>query len=252
MKSKRELFFVRYCKRKQKEYSDYSEEKTMTIRQYYDKKGPRCHQCGRFGHIERNCRAATEKTKSMTDDKVKPKGYKHKANTVEPRPRENTYKDESVGLVVQHALTSNVGKATWIIDSGATTHMRKEGSIFVVHVSMKTQIKIVLGDGYEADAIGRRTVALYSELSIGDELTNVLHVLKVLHNLLNVSRATCHGKIVQFDKTTCTILDDDKLVAVGTKIGDLYYLKCHRSNVYSNMVENQMQKSKEDYGHCRF
>ena len=39
---------------------------------------------------------------------------------------------------------------------------------------------------------------------------------------------------------------------MGTKIGDLYYLKCRTSNVYSNMAESQMQKSKEDYWHRRF
>jgi len=67
---------------------------------------------------------------------------------VESRYKGNTYDNESVGLVVQHAQTSTVGKANWIIDSGTTTHMCNEQSTFVVYKSMETPTKVILGDGY--------------------------------------------------------------------------------------------------------
>ena len=61
-----------------------------------------------------------------------------------------------------------------------------------------------------------------------------------------------NGKTVNFGKTNCYILDDDKLVAVGTKVGDLYYLNCYTSGVHSNVAETQIQRSKEDNWHRRF
>ena len=34
-------------------------------------------QCGKLGHIKRNCRSVPEQRKSINDDKVKAYGYKH-------------------------------------------------------------------------------------------------------------------------------------------------------------------------------
>ena len=45
---------------------------------------------------------------------------------------------ENIGLVVQHPMLSLSGKATWIIDSGATSHMCNDQSLFVEYESLKT------------------------------------------------------------------------------------------------------------------
>ena len=78
-------------------------------------KGCRCHKCGKYGHIKKYCI-------SILVDKSQHK-HKHNANTTESKHIESSSDSESVGLVVQHALTSHFEKTVWIIDSGATCHM---------------------------------------------------------------------------------------------------------------------------------
>ena len=60
-------------------------------------------------------------------------------------------------------MTSCLGKAEWIIDSGATCHMCNEPSTFVNN----EKLKIKLGDGYEIDGIRSGTVVITTQLSIG-------------------------------------------------------------------------------------
>ena len=53
---------------------------------------------------------------------------KQKASTAESKAVEDSSDSESAGLLIQHAMTSCLGKAAWIIDSGATCHMCNERS----------------------------------------------------------------------------------------------------------------------------
>ena len=81
-------------------------------------KGPRCFSCNKFGHIKKFCKELdTTKQKDCT------KG-KHKAYMTE---EENPDSDcETLGFVTQ-AVAANVRDnkgEVWIIDSGATCHMR--------------------------------------------------------------------------------------------------------------------------------
>jgi len=77
-----------HAERKEKEHSDYSEEKAMATRQHYSRNGTKCHQFEKFCHIKRNCRSFPEQRKSVNHDKVKAYGYKYKANASEPRSEE--------------------------------------------------------------------------------------------------------------------------------------------------------------------
>ena len=55
---------------------------------------------------------------------------------------------------------------------------------------------------------------------------------------------------MKFEKDSCQVLDEGKLVAVADKIGELYYLNCHSRRVNSNTAETQGSgESKEDKWH---
>ena len=111
---------------------------------------------------------------------------------------ESSSDSESVGLVVQHAMPSLSRKAAWIIDSGATCHMCNDKSLCIEYESLKTPLKVTLGDGYEVDAIDRGVVMLNSVLPSGVckrcKLHNVLYMPRLSHNLFSVSVATERGK----------------------------------------------------------
>ena len=238
------------CKLKSREKASASNEKVMAAGHRYKKRGPKCYNCGKYGHIKRNCRSNPEQ-KSVAD-----KGFKQRANAAGTKQRNNSSDRESVGLVVQHAMSSHSKKTAWIVDSGATCHMCNDQSVFVTYESLKTPLKVTLGDGYEVDALGRGVVILYSELPSGRskrcKLHDVLHVPRLSYNLFSVSMATKRDKTVRFGKTNCQVLDKNEPVAIAIKVGELYYLKCHMNGIYSNTAKTQVQESKEDKWHQRF
>ena len=43
-------------RKQEKNNSDLSAEKAMTAKQQFKRKPPKCHKCGKFGHIKKNCR----------------------------------------------------------------------------------------------------------------------------------------------------------------------------------------------------
>ena len=57
---------------------------------------------------------------------------------------------------------------------------------------------------------------------------------------------------MRFSKDNFQVLNEGKLVAVATKIGELYYLNFHVSGVCSNAAETKVTESKDDRCHHRF
>ena len=143
---------------------------------------------------------------------------------VRTQRRESSSDSESVGLTVQHAMSNHSWMDAWIVGSGATSHMCVE------YESPMISLKVTLGDGYEVDAVGCGTVVFNSALPCGKsrkcKLHDVLHVLRLSHNLFSVSVATEDEKTMCFEKENCQILDKGKLVTLAVKVWKLYCLKC--------------------------
>ena len=100
---------------------DASSERAMTAKPAF-KKGPKCHHCGKYGHIRRNCRKFTQEKRSESSEKERAKNVKHRANMAETTQEDSSCSDsESIGLVVHYALSASAGRHdSWIVDSGAT------------------------------------------------------------------------------------------------------------------------------------
>ena len=100
---------ILHAERKQKEKINFdtSGEKAMTTRQQFNRKGPKCRQCGKFGHIKKNCRNSSS---TEAYDKRNHKDTKQKANAAEMKHTESSSDSESIGLVVQHAMVNLSGK----------------------------------------------------------------------------------------------------------------------------------------------
>ena len=61
------------------------EMKAMTGQHHWKGKGPKCHHCGRFGHIRRNCR---DLTRGRNDSNQKEdRKTKHKAHSAQMKQR---------------------------------------------------------------------------------------------------------------------------------------------------------------------
>ena len=242
-------------KMKDRKGTDTSCDKAMTAKQPF-KRGPKCHYCGKFGHIKRNCRKFAQENKSDSSNQDKPK---HRANAAEARQTDSSSSDsESIGLVVRHAFTASASKHdSWIVDSGATGHMCHDKRLFVELHNLEKPLEVTLGDGYDLHAIGRGIVLLETKLPSGRtkkcKLQNVLYVPKLSYNLLSVSKITDAGKTTRFGEASCQILDENKkLIAIATRVGDLYYLNCHPRFQKSHTAADKRPGTKEDIWHRRF
>ena len=245
-------------KMKDRKSTDSSYEKAMTVKQPF-RKGPKCHHCGKFGHIKRNCRKFAQENKFNSADKEQRKSTKHRATTAETKQTDSSSSDgESIGLVVRHAFSASVGRHdSWIIDSGATCHMCHDKGLFVELCKLEKPLEVTLGDGYDLHAVGRGVVLLETKLPSGRtkkcKLQDVLYVPKLSYNLLSVSKITDAGKSTRFGEANCQILDEQrKLIAVANRVGDLYYLNCHSHLQKVHTAANKSLETKEDIWHRRY
>ena len=106
-------------KLKERVGSERSREGAMTGKQRPKGKGPKCHHCGKFGHIRRNCNEWVKK-KSDSNEK-ETRSNKLRVNKAEVRRRDSNSSDgDCVGLMVNHVLSANsTGPLNkWIVDSG--------------------------------------------------------------------------------------------------------------------------------------
>ena len=237
---------------------DASSVKAMTAKQAF-KKGPKCHHCGKYGHIRRNCRKFAQEKKSGSNEGDRTRSVKHQANTAGTRQGDSSSSDsENVGLVARHALSASTGRHdSWIVDSGATCHMCNDRKLFVELRNLDKPLEVTLGDGYDLHAIGRGVVVLETKLPSGRtkkcKLHNVLYVPKLSYNLLSVSRTSDAGKTARFGETSCQILDSNrKLVAVATRVGDLYYLSCRPGSQKCHTAVDKGTETREDVWHRRY
>ena len=93
-----------HAERKQIEKTNSTyEEKSITPKQKFCRKGPRCHWCGKFDHIKKKLPKFTRQS-----DVTNSKGYWPKANPVGTKKTENTSNSESFDLVVQHVIPNYV------------------------------------------------------------------------------------------------------------------------------------------------
>ena len=228
--------------------SSKPEEGAYMIR--HRRKGPRCHHCKKFGHIQRYC-----------PERQREGGGRHKE-----RPKVNATEVESdseneVGLIVQHALSTGVNRSpetSWIVDSGATCHICNSQNYFVELQILQKPIDITLGDGHILQATGRGTVVLMmrtGQLTRKCKLQDVLLVPKLTYNLLSVSKAVEKGIKIIFNERGCVIKDQNqKLITVADKLGSLYYIRHVESkdHVYTVVRKENDPVSREELWHRRF
>lgn len=191
-------------------------------------KGPQCHFSGRHGHFKRDCYSYK---KSLKSDESMNNDWKPKKNPTKQKacPAAELSEEDVIGLYVKQAASEV--KTDWIIDSGASCHKSYDESFFSEIKQLDEPQEITVGDEYKVKATGVGTLDLFMKLPNGEtnhcRLSDVLYVPNLLYNLFSVSRTTKRGKRIEFEDSICKILDKDrKLIAIGTKRGDIYHLNC--------------------------
>lgn len=170
------------------------------------RKQPKCFKCKRLGHFSRDCpdkQAATEKEKTQSRDKNKSKA-----------------KSNEKSLIA--ALSVKVHSDVWYIDSGATNHMCNNDKLLLdVNPNTTVDVSIANGDKLSTAGVGQVKVNLKG---CTKTISDAYYVPNLSTNLLSVSAMTNKGYIVTFDSHSCTIYDDDEVLATGTQVNGVYQL----------------------------
>ena len=214
---------------------------------YRAKRVFKCHYCGKPGHLKRDCRIrlADERREKASDS-----GPREKANQV----LRSMGGEEKDVLLASQALSVRM-TSSWIIDSGASSHMCNDEQLFTKMETLKKPLEIVVGDGHVVKSHQQGTVSLMMKLP-GNEcrkcnLCHVLYVPNLSYNLVSVSKAVKAGKVVEFDGKQGQIKSvEGKLTAIGTRIGNLYYMDCY--NCRKNSSNISTQHNSQDIWHRRF
>ena len=117
--------------------------------------------------------------------------------------------------------SSNIG--TWIVDTGASTHMCSEFSLLVNPAILTSPMHVSLLDGSQISVQYNDTVVLSSTL----ELHIVLYIPKFQFNLLSVPKLAATSNIIfKFYPNNCILQDlkTEHLVVVVMLVNHLYIL----------------------------
>ena len=197
---------------------------------HHKRKGPRCYQCKRYGHIQRDCRQRDSKEQKPNHHGGRPKNQKF-ANcaTTKHRPDDSSESDsDEVGLIVDHVLTVKASSqltGKWILDSGATCHICSDHKMFVELYPLKERVDVKLGDGRTLEAVGQGTITVHMKFGQHTRkctLYEVLYIPNFAYNIISVSKATKRGISFKFNDSSCVIRDcNDKGITVASRVGGL-------------------------------
>ena len=202
-------------------------EKSLFTKQ---KKSVKCYECNKVGHVKKNCYLYLERCKERKDTSLN-KSHGQSEKTKQSLIVKEV--DNDVTLYVSALSTGtnmSVCNKSWIIDSGATQHMCNNKVLFSSFADLEFPIKVEVGDGRILLAIGKGDITL--KVNFSDEvesriLKNFLFVPDLSHSLISVAQATEGGKEVCFLENSCKIISkNNKLLAIGKRIGKLYVLDC--------------------------
>ena len=147
------------AKQRDKESSTI-EVKAMTSKNQTSRKGPKCHHCGRFGHIKRECRMLLESPGKNQNNRTTSYSNKRPLRKQKAYAAEKDTDDEGeeiVGLVTENVLFAQ-RRSNWVVDSGATCRMCNNEELFDQIIGLEMPQEIALCDGHSVQATGRGDV----------------------------------------------------------------------------------------------
>lgn len=183
------------------------------------KSGVKCFSCGKRGHISTNC--TEQKNKTLLSSSV-----------------------------MYSSVDSPLKKYEWCLDSGATSHMCCDKSLFC-EISLDNNHSIQLAADKTISASGIGTVLLNGVCDF--KLLKVLYVPELRGNFLSVSKATVFKHSVQFHGDFATITDPNgKTIAKAIKRNDLFIIDVKKIETVSFCASNNLKDNECFRWHQRF
>lgn len=185
---------------------------------------PRCSFCKKKGHTEDKCW------------KKHPHLNPHTKNTAAIVAGSAADNEPPILLIAKHedytAQVKDNPDIDWIVDSGCSSHMTHDKTVFLSYAPAPELDFVVVGNGNKAEIVGVGSVKL--DLMVGGALKactleNVLHVPGLGYSLISVPSMDKRGLITTFRRKKCFVRDkSNRLIATGSMIGNLYKLDTAR------------------------
>ena len=179
------------------------------------------HFCRKIGHFEHECRKFLA---------TQGKG-KQSAN-----PMESKQTGDHV-LVTTHALSA-ANKGTWIVDSGATTHMCNDSSLFSNMEKLELPMEVILGDGHSLEGTVEGTVVIEMLLLMEVQRYAGWKTPYMFQDSPTVCLVSQKHPLTSFDEGGCEIVNDQRnVIAFATPVGNLYHLEYCRKSQSANVAD---------------
>ncbi|KAK3021680.1 hypothetical protein RJ639_047104 [Escallonia herrerae] len=157
------------------------------------KEKPRCHDCGGFGHVKKDCRAT---------------------NNQQAKCAEERGDEDNLSYACQSIMEHK--NDVWFLDSGCSKHMAADKNVFLdMDNTFKSHVK--LGNGALVEAKGKGTIGVQTN-EVSKFTRDVLLVPELDQNLLSVGQLLEHGYKLDFVGDGCIIHDNRKPRKVVKKI----------------------------------
>lgn len=182
-----------------------------------------CFNCGRKGHIKKDCWA-----KGGGQEGKGPRGRKGKERANQAAGGSSTDLNAAIAVSYMARFNGNeMSKLVWNLDSGTTSSICTTREAFIDYRPLKDMT--IQGIGPEA-AVAEGIGSIDLNFKVGNDIIthrikDVLHVPKAPNCLLSLSRFDEGGGEVEFGKGKCVLKGKDgKVVGIGRKINRLYEL----------------------------
>lgn len=180
-----------------------------------------CWNCGKPGHIHKDCKEERKNKKKKFDS--------------------DSESEKEDGDAFITTLATRVGNDTWLIDSGASFHMISNKDWFSKYGEFNGG-KMYLGDDSHLYIVGRGKVRIRFPDGRIKRISGVLHIPGLKWNLLSVSKLIDAGVQVVFSDARCKMIKGSMMIAKGVKFDTLYNLEtyiveCNNTFVKSKFVD---------------
>jgi len=116
-----------------------------------------------------------------------------------------------------------MGKADWIIDSGASRYLTTRHELLEDYISI-IPTSITIGNGNEINGIGQGNIRLQIPSGI-ISLSGVLYVPDIGSNLISVASIVDQGFQVEFTSTGCSVSKRNTARVIGQWEGNIYFVR---------------------------